>query len=187
MACSRATANRRCAYCIDARILALGVAHLRFTLGHATASPSRTLTELPVCKAVACLDRLAKRFKQFGNLAAQSRAPLRAVYGGTTHRVSFALLRRSVRDAVLRGIRVQNTRNRRQATLPDSICEARRGAEEGLASKNQPRFPWSRRDLCSRWVANLRRDKWKPSPGSSLCSDHFAESCFDRTRARTRL
>lgn len=49
------------------------------------------------------------------------------------------------------------------------------------------RFPWSRRDFCSRWVANLRRDKWRPSPGSSLCSDHFAESCFDRTRARTRL
>ncbi|KAH7959527.1 hypothetical protein HPB49_011641 [Dermacentor silvarum] len=49
------------------------------------------------------------------------------------------------------------------------------------------RFPWSRSDLCSRWVANLKRDKWRPSPGSRLCSDHFTESCFDRTQARTRL
>nr|XP_037278211.1 THAP domain-containing protein 6-like [Rhipicephalus microplus] len=48
-------------------------------------------------------------------------------------------------------------------------------------------FPRSKPDLYRRWVVNLRRDKWTPSPGSSLCSDHFTDNCFDRTGARTRL
>nr|XP_050042854.2 THAP domain-containing protein 2-like [Dermacentor andersoni] len=49
------------------------------------------------------------------------------------------------------------------------------------------RFPRSNPQLYQRWVVNLKRDKWTPSPGSRLCSDHFEEGCFDRTGARIRL
>ncbi|KAH7944549.1 hypothetical protein HPB52_021366 [Rhipicephalus sanguineus] len=48
-------------------------------------------------------------------------------------------------------------------------------------------FPRSKPRIFQKWLANLKRDKWKPSLGSRLCSDHFAESCFDRSGARTRL
>ncbi|KAH8035064.1 hypothetical protein HPB51_004305 [Rhipicephalus microplus] len=48
-------------------------------------------------------------------------------------------------------------------------------------------FPRSQPHLYQQWVVNLKRDKWKPSPGSRLCSSHFTEACFDRSGSRTRL
>ncbi|KAL1474157.1 hypothetical protein MTO96_038197, partial [Rhipicephalus appendiculatus] len=48
-------------------------------------------------------------------------------------------------------------------------------------------FPRSKPQIFKKWLVNLRREKWRPSPGHRLCSDHFAESCFIRTGARTRL
>ncbi|KAH7945975.1 hypothetical protein HPB49_018402 [Dermacentor silvarum] len=74
------------------------------------------------------------RCQRFGHIAKYCRGEQRCKRCGGSHDFKT----RSVRDAVLLGIRVLNMRNRRQATLPDSICEARRSAEEGLASKNQP-------------------------------------------------
>ncbi|KAH8009376.1 hypothetical protein HPB51_015699 [Rhipicephalus microplus] len=49
------------------------------------------------------------------------------------------------------------------------------------------RFPRSQPHLYQQWVVNLKRDKWKPSPGSRLCSSHFTEARFDRSGSRTRL
>uniref|UniRef100_UPI00358E33D7 THAP domain-containing protein 1-like n=1 Tax=Myxine glutinosa TaxID=7769 RepID=UPI00358E33D7 len=48
-------------------------------------------------------------------------------------------------------------------------------------------FPFSRPDVLQKWVVNVKRDKWKPSKKSVLCSDHFDDSCFDRTGQTTRL
>ncbi|XP_049273696.1 THAP domain-containing protein 1-like [Rhipicephalus sanguineus] len=58
---------------------------------------------------------------------------------------------------------------------------------EKSSGKTFHAFPRSKPRIFQKWLANLKRDKWKPSPGSRLCSDHFAESCFDRSGARTRL
>ena len=48
------------------------------------------------------------------------------------------------------------------------------------------RFP---KDLDRRnvWVNNLKRENYKPTDRSLLCSDHFDDSCFDRTGQTTRL
>uniref|UniRef100_UPI00358EDE55 THAP domain-containing protein 3-like n=1 Tax=Myxine glutinosa TaxID=7769 RepID=UPI00358EDE55 len=48
-------------------------------------------------------------------------------------------------------------------------------------------FPFSRPDVLQKWVVNVKRNKWKPSKKSVLCSDHFDDSCFDRTGQTTRL
>ncbi|KAG0435177.1 hypothetical protein HPB47_018643 [Ixodes persulcatus] len=58
---------------------------------------------------------------------------------------------------------------------------------EKTSGKTFHLFPRCQPKLYQQWVVNLKRDKWKPSPGSRLCSDHFDDSCFDRTGARTRL
>ncbi|KAM7307465.1 THAP domain-containing protein 1-like [Ixodes scapularis] len=58
---------------------------------------------------------------------------------------------------------------------------------EKTSGKTFHLFPRCQPKLFQQWVVNLKRDKWKPSPGSRLCSDHFDDSCFDRTGARTRL
>ncbi|XP_077491892.1 uncharacterized protein LOC144102508 [Amblyomma americanum] len=58
---------------------------------------------------------------------------------------------------------------------------------EKSSKKTFHKFPLSKPELYQQWVINLRRDKWKPSSGSRLLSDHFTESCFDRTGTRTRL
>ncbi|XP_075533590.1 THAP domain-containing protein 6-like [Dermacentor variabilis] len=58
---------------------------------------------------------------------------------------------------------------------------------EKTSGKTFHAFPRSNPQLYQRWVVNLKRDKWTPSPGSRLCSDHFEEGCFDRTGARIRL
>ncbi|XP_075721571.1 THAP domain-containing protein 1-like [Rhipicephalus microplus] len=58
---------------------------------------------------------------------------------------------------------------------------------EKSSGKTFHAFPRSQPHLYQQWVVNLKRDKWKPSPGSRLCSSHFTEACFDRSGSRTRL
>ncbi|KAH8039294.1 hypothetical protein HPB51_005540 [Rhipicephalus microplus] len=58
---------------------------------------------------------------------------------------------------------------------------------EKSSGKTFHAFSRSQPHLYQQWVVNLKRDKWKPSPGSRLCSSHFTEACFDRSGSRTRL
>uniref|UniRef100_A0A131Z1R4 Thap domain protein n=1 Tax=Rhipicephalus appendiculatus TaxID=34631 RepID=A0A131Z1R4_RHIAP len=58
---------------------------------------------------------------------------------------------------------------------------------EKSSGKTFHAFPRSKPQIFKKWLVNLKREKWRPSPGHRLCSDHFAESCFIRTGARTRL
>ena len=37
------------------------------------------------------------------------------------------------------------------------------------------------------WIVNMKRYKREPSKKPVLCSDHFEESCFDRTGQTTKL
>ncbi|XP_063311400.1 THAP domain-containing protein 1-like isoform X2 [Pelobates fuscus] len=53
--------------------------------------------------------------------------------------------------------------------------------------KSFHRFPHGRPDILKRWVANMRRETFKPSLKAVLCSDHFEEYCFDRTGQTIRL
>uniref|UniRef100_UPI00358FFAC5 uncharacterized protein n=1 Tax=Myxine glutinosa TaxID=7769 RepID=UPI00358FFAC5 len=48
-------------------------------------------------------------------------------------------------------------------------------------------FPRRSPNLLRQWILKVRREKWVPSSRSVLCSDHFEESCFDRTGAVVRL
>uniref|UniRef100_A0A8C4R2W2 THAP-type domain-containing protein n=1 Tax=Eptatretus burgeri TaxID=7764 RepID=A0A8C4R2W2_EPTBU len=48
-------------------------------------------------------------------------------------------------------------------------------------------FPRRSPNLLRQWILKVRRKKWVPSSRSVLCSDHFEESCFDRTGAVVRL
>lgn len=41
--------------------------------------------------------------------------------------------------------------------------------------------------LRQQWVREVNREYWTPSKRSLLCSDHFTESCFDKTGQTTRL
>ncbi|KAH7944550.1 hypothetical protein HPB52_021367 [Rhipicephalus sanguineus] len=76
---------------------------------------------------------------------------------------------------------------RRMVSPTRRVDEALQEDDRGPAMTSPKRFPRSKPRIFQKWLANLKRDKWKPSPGSRLCSDHFAESCFDRSGARTRL
>ena len=49
------------------------------------------------------------------------------------------------------------------------------------------RFPLSNPERCQKWVRNLRRQDFKPSRYTVLCSAHFEASCFDRTGQTVRL
>jgi hypothetical protein len=49
------------------------------------------------------------------------------------------------------------------------------------------RFPQSQPDILKQWVLNMHREGFKPSKKSVVCSDHFEESCFDRTGQTVRL
>uniref|UniRef100_A0A8C2KY28 THAP domain-containing protein 1 n=1 Tax=Cyprinus carpio TaxID=7962 RepID=A0A8C2KY28_CYPCA len=40
------------------------------------------------------------------------------------------------------------------------------------------RFPLGDKDRLQQWLVNIRRDHFKPSPSSRLCSHHFKDSCF---------
>ncbi|XP_033639035.1 THAP domain-containing protein 1-like [Asterias rubens] len=48
-------------------------------------------------------------------------------------------------------------------------------------------FPFSQPEILKKWVISMKRDNWSPSKKSVLCSDHFEQSCFDRTEQTTRL
>ena len=60
------------------------------------------------------------------------------------------------------------------------------------ASKNSTvsfhSFPLHNKDLCQKWIAALRRVDFKPTPNSSVCSDHFLPSDYtDLTSERRKL
>ncbi|KAK7118693.1 hypothetical protein R3I94_022252 [Phoxinus phoxinus] len=40
------------------------------------------------------------------------------------------------------------------------------------------RFPLGDKDRLQRWMVNIRRDHFKPSPSSRICSHHFEDSSF---------
>ncbi|XP_016146859.1 THAP domain-containing protein 1 B-like isoform X2 [Sinocyclocheilus grahami] len=40
------------------------------------------------------------------------------------------------------------------------------------------RFPLGDKDRLQQWLVNIRRDHFKPSPSSRICSHHFKDSCF---------
>lgn len=41
-----------------------------------------------------------------------------------------------------------------------------------------PRFPLARPDVCGKWVAAMRRNNFKPTKYSNICSQHFTKDCF---------
>ncbi|XP_060931362.1 THAP domain-containing protein 1 [Limanda limanda] len=42
------------------------------------------------------------------------------------------------------------------------------------------KFPLARPDVCGQWVAAMRRNNFKPTKYSNICSQHFTEACFKR-------
>ncbi|XP_010885924.2 THAP domain-containing protein 1 isoform X2 [Esox lucius] len=42
------------------------------------------------------------------------------------------------------------------------------------------RFPLARPDVCGKWVAAMRRNNFKPTKYSNICSQHFTKDCFKR-------
>ncbi|XP_074546608.1 THAP domain-containing protein 1 [Halichoeres trimaculatus] len=40
------------------------------------------------------------------------------------------------------------------------------------------KFPLARPDICGKWVAAMRRNNFKPTRHSNICSEHFAKDCF---------
>ncbi|XP_061603727.1 THAP domain-containing protein 1 isoform X4 [Phyllopteryx taeniolatus] len=42
------------------------------------------------------------------------------------------------------------------------------------------KFPLARPDICDKWVAAMRRNNFKPTKYSNICSQHFAKDCFKR-------
>ncbi|KAJ4425966.1 hypothetical protein ANN_27592 [Periplaneta americana] len=49
-----------------------------------------------------------------------------------------------------------------------------------MADKLMSLFPFSRPEILNRWIAAIRRENWKPSPTSRICSDHFLESDYEK-------
>ncbi|KAJ0057632.1 hypothetical protein NL108_011580, partial [Boleophthalmus pectinirostris] len=41
-------------------------------------------------------------------------------------------------------------------------------------------FPLARPDVCDKWVSAMRRDNFRPTKYSSLCSQHFTQDSFKR-------
>ncbi|XP_015216897.1 THAP domain-containing protein 1 isoform X2 [Lepisosteus oculatus] len=41
-------------------------------------------------------------------------------------------------------------------------------------------FPLARPDVCGKWVAAMRRNNFKPTKYSNICSQHFTKDCFKR-------
>ncbi|XP_033845183.1 THAP domain-containing protein 1-like [Periophthalmus magnuspinnatus] len=42
------------------------------------------------------------------------------------------------------------------------------------------KFPLARPDICDKWVSAMRRDNFRPTKYSSLCSQHFTRDSFKR-------
>ncbi|XP_039615634.1 THAP domain-containing protein 1 [Polypterus senegalus] len=42
------------------------------------------------------------------------------------------------------------------------------------------KFPLARPDVCDKWVAAMRRNNFKPTKYSNICSQHFTKDCFKR-------
>lgn len=42
------------------------------------------------------------------------------------------------------------------------------------------KFPLARPDVCDKWVTAMRRDNFKPTKYSNICSQHFTKDCFKR-------
>uniref|UniRef100_A0A1A8RPW1 THAP domain-containing protein 1 n=1 Tax=Nothobranchius rachovii TaxID=451742 RepID=A0A1A8RPW1_9TELE len=42
------------------------------------------------------------------------------------------------------------------------------------------KFPLARPDVCGKWVAAMRRNNFKPTKYSNICSQHFTKDCFKR-------
>lgn len=42
------------------------------------------------------------------------------------------------------------------------------------------KFPLGRPDICHKWVLAMRRDNFRPTKYSNLCSQHFTQDCFKR-------
>ncbi|CAB1319168.1 unnamed protein product [Coregonus sp. 'balchen'] len=40
------------------------------------------------------------------------------------------------------------------------------------------KFPLARPDVCGKWVAAMRRNNFKPTRYSNICSQHFTKDCF---------
>ena len=38
-----------------------------------------------------------------------------------------------------------------------------------------------------KWIQNIHREDWTPGQNSRLCSDHFLESCYDRSGKTVKL
>lgn len=55
-----------------------------------------------------------------------------------------------------------------------------------LLSSSCCSFP-KKRELLKTWIVNMKRENFCPSKYSLLCSDHFEDSCFDRTGQIIRL
>ncbi|XP_077101465.1 uncharacterized protein LOC143752218 isoform X2 [Siphateles boraxobius] len=45
-------------------------------------------------------------------------------------------------------------------------------------NRSSPSFPLGDKARLQRWMVNIRRDDFKPSPSSRICSHHFEDSCF---------
>lgn len=42
------------------------------------------------------------------------------------------------------------------------------------------KFPLARPDVCEKWVSAMRRNNFKPTKYSNICSQHFTKDCFKR-------
>uniref|UniRef100_UPI003AAFDDAA THAP domain-containing protein 1 n=1 Tax=Centroberyx gerrardi TaxID=166262 RepID=UPI003AAFDDAA len=42
------------------------------------------------------------------------------------------------------------------------------------------KFPLARPDVCGKWIAAMRRNNFKPTKYSNICSQHFTGDCFKR-------
>ncbi|XP_070706212.1 THAP domain-containing protein 1 [Pempheris klunzingeri] len=48
------------------------------------------------------------------------------------------------------------------------------------------KFPLARPDVCGKWVAAMRRNNFKPTKYSNICSQHFTKDCF-KTECNNRV
>ncbi|XP_026789541.3 uncharacterized protein LOC113538579 isoform X1 [Pangasianodon hypophthalmus] len=66
-----------------------------------------------------------------------------------------------------------------QCIVPGCESSGLADNEEGITFH---RFPFSDADRLSRWIKFCQRDRWSLHSRSAICSRHFTEDCFDRSR-----